>query len=136
MTEQTQLQVEPCYSYWPFTLHSSLLSALIALILCDTTYEGAVLYFVIDIRFVSKKGKHVVTVSTLYFTVVWIETKRDKKNTKQTPGIYVFNSLLFCLSAFRVALYADFNLLRDEGGFGQSQRRLLLSSLSLVSFWS
>lgn len=50
------------------------------------------------------------------------------------------NSLLFVQAPFTpsigVALYADFNLLRDEGGFGQSQRRLLLSSFSLISLRS
>lgn len=34
------------------------------------------------------------------------------------------------------ALYADFNLMREEGGFGQSERRLVFHSLCLVSLWS
>lgn len=76
------------------------------------------------------------SVNSAYVTV---DGGGGARNSKPTTGDQKI-SLHFVQAPFSpgvgVALYADFNLLRDKGGSGQARWRLLLSSLSLVSLRS
>ena len=73
-----------CHSYSTFMLHSFLLSALIALISCVIPrYEGALPYFIVDIRRGRKKTCK-YCVNSVYITVVWIE-RREAGETQSKP---------------------------------------------------
>lgn len=86
-----------------------------------------------------KKMSCKYSVNSAYVTVDWRGVGGGSRAQQQTTGDQKI-SLHFVQAPFSpgvgVALYADFNLLRDKGGPGQGGWRLLLGSLSLVSLWS
>lgn len=66
MIDDTQVKLSLCVGLlFTLNIHAAFIFAFsidCTDFVCDTTYEGALLYFIVDIRFVSKKRKHVITV--------------------------------------------------------------------------